>query len=465
MALPVSLPVSLPELGAVLAATAVLLLLAVCVIAHVTAVKMPALHRHAEEKYFLSAEGRKEPVPSIHDPPSKELSVVVPSYNEEDRLPLMMDEALDYLEKRQKRDPSFTYEVIVVNDGSKDQTTEVAMRYCEKYGSDKVRVLSLVKNRGKGGAVRMGVLSSRGKKILMADADGATKFADIEKVEEGLKNLQPWPNQMAISCGSRAHLEKDSIAKRSYFRTLLMYGFHFLVWFLCVQKIRDTQCGFKLLTREAALRTFSTLHVERWAFDVELLYIAQHLRIPIAEVAVNWTEIEEQFPTLVEAFFAASPLVKQRQQRIHPSAEKNGWLCCGAGVNGEIYRGDRCKNNTFRLHTGSSTIQPPRETSEQTNDPDFKWKLGVYLQWKGKLTHAKLYNIKVCNEFSIIKGFKIFTSSRRIALIIAIDYEAKILEILSMYGGQGFTLLLNVNLYMLFLFIQANLQQENCSDY
>ncbi|XP_065586317.1 dolichyl-phosphate beta-glucosyltransferase isoform X2 [Cyrtonyx montezumae] len=272
MALHLSLPLSLPEVGAVLAAMAVLLLLLVCVIAHVTAVKMPTLHRHAEEKYFLSAAGRKEPVPSIHDLPSKELSVVVPSYNEEERLPLMMDEALDYLEKRQKRDPSFTYEVIVVNDGSKDQTTEVAMKYCEKYGSDKVRVLSLVKNRGKGGAVRMGVLSSRGKKILMADADGATKFADIEKVEEGLKNLQPWP--------------------RSYFRTLLMYGFHFLVWFLCVQKIRDTQCGFKLLTREAALRTFSTLHVERWAFDVELLYIAQHLGIPIAEVAVNWTEIE-----------------------------------------------------------------------------------------------------------------------------------------------------------------------------
>ncbi|NXT01428.1 ALG5 glucosyltransferase, partial [Jacana jacana] len=287
MALP-----SLPEAVALLAALAVFFLLLICMIAYATAVKMPNLHRHEEEKFFVNAEGRKEPVPRIHDPPTKELSVVVPSYNEEDRLPLMMDEALDYLEKRQKRDPSFTYEVIVVNDGSKDQTEKVALKYCEKYGSDRVRVLSLVKNRGKGGAVRMGVLSSRGKKILMADADGATKFADIGKVEEGLKNLQPWPNQMAISCGSRAHLEKDSIAKRSYFRTLLMHGFHFLVWFLCVKEIRDTQCGFKLLTREAALRTFSTLHIERWAFDVELLYIAQRLRIPIAEVAVNWTEIE-----------------------------------------------------------------------------------------------------------------------------------------------------------------------------
>ncbi|XP_035756156.1 dolichyl-phosphate beta-glucosyltransferase isoform X3 [Egretta garzetta] len=239
----------------------------VCMIAHVTARNMPTLHRHEEEKFFINDEGRKESLPSIHDPATRELSVVVPSYNEEDRCKIFLvlrkrrKSICCYSNNAEKRDPSFTYEVIVVDDGSKDQTTK-------------------------------GVFSSRGEKILMADADGATKFADIEKVEEGLKNLQPWPNQMAISCGSRAHLEKDSIAKRSYFRTLLMYGFHFLVWFLCVKEIRDTQCGFKLLTRKAASRTFSTLHIERWAFDVELLYIAQRLRIPIAEVAVNWTEIE-----------------------------------------------------------------------------------------------------------------------------------------------------------------------------
>nr|XP_008528943.1 PREDICTED: dolichyl-phosphate beta-glucosyltransferase isoform X2 [Equus przewalskii] len=215
---------------------------------------MPDLHRHEQEKFFLNARGQKETLPSIWDSPTKQLSVVVPSYNEEKRLPVMMDEALSYLEKRQKQDPTFTYEVIVVDDGSKDQTSEVAFKYCQKYGSDKVRVITLVKNRGKGGAIRMG--------------------------------------QMAIACGSRAHLEKESIAQRSYFRTLLMYGFHFLVWFLCVKGIRDTQCGFKLLTREAASRTFSSLHIERWAFDVELLYIAQFFKIPIAEIAVNWTEIE-----------------------------------------------------------------------------------------------------------------------------------------------------------------------------
>ncbi|XP_072576176.1 dolichyl-phosphate beta-glucosyltransferase isoform X3 [Vulpes vulpes] len=254
----IALLLQLAVLGVALAAAALTL---ISFVAFITATKMPHLHQHEEEKFFLNAKGQKETLPSVWDSPTKQLSVVVPSYNEEKRLPVMMDEALGYLEKRQKQDPTFTYEVIVVDDGSKDQTSK-------------------------------GIFSSRGEKILMADADGATQFPDIEKLEKGLNDLQPWPEQMAIACGSRAHLEKESIAQRSYFRTLLMYGFHFLVWFLCVKGIRDTQCGFKLFTREAASRTFSSLHIERWAFDVELLYIAQFFKIPIAEIAVNWTEIE-----------------------------------------------------------------------------------------------------------------------------------------------------------------------------
>uniref|UniRef100_A0A672YPG6 dolichyl-phosphate beta-glucosyltransferase n=1 Tax=Sphaeramia orbicularis TaxID=375764 RepID=A0A672YPG6_9TELE len=241
------------EIVQALVALAALGLIVVFIIAHVTA-GMVNLTRHEKEKYFLTATGEKEKFPSLHDPYSRELSVVIPAYNEELRMPVMLDEAMGYLENRQKQNPSFTYEVIVVDDGSKDKTTEVAMQYTRKYGADKVRVLTLVKNRGKGGAVRM--------------------------------------DNLAISCGSRAHLEKDSVAQRSMFRTFLMYGFHFLVWFFCVRGIKDTQCGFKLFTREAALKTFSSLHVERWAFDVELLYIAQCFEIPIAEVAVNWTEIE-----------------------------------------------------------------------------------------------------------------------------------------------------------------------------
>ncbi|PSN49390.1 Dolichyl-phosphate beta-glucosyltransferase [Blattella germanica] len=179
-------------------------------------------------------------------------------------IPPMLDECLAYLKTRSA---SFQYEVIVVSDGSKDNTAKIAREYTKKHGADKVRVLELETNRGKGGAVRLVRRDYQTSPDIVAGSLG-------------------------IVCGSRAHLEEQAISSRSFFRTFLMYGFHFLVWFFTVRGIRDTQCGFKLLTREAARICFRSLHVERWAFDVELLYIAQKLKIPISEVAVNWTEIE-----------------------------------------------------------------------------------------------------------------------------------------------------------------------------
>lgn len=252
----------------------------------------PDLGRYDSEKYFLNEKQEKCLFPSINDPASVELSVIVPAYNEEERLPMMMDEALEYLEERKKKLKSFTYEVIVVDDGSKDKTTQTAQSYCNKYGSDKIRVLTLTKNRGKGGAIRLGMFSARGRYLLFADADGASKFSDFTKLENEMKSMKKDSSNRAVVCGSRAHLEEESIAQRSFFRTILMKGFHFVVWFLCVRGIKDTQCGFKLLTREAAVLLFSNLHVERWAFDVDMLFLAQYFNIPVGEVAINWTEIE-----------------------------------------------------------------------------------------------------------------------------------------------------------------------------
>lgn len=252
----------------------------------------PDLGRYDSEKYFLNEKQEKCLFPSINDPASVELSVIVPAYNEEERLPMMMDEALEYLEERKKKLKSFTYEVIVVDDGSKDKTTQIAQSYCNKYGSDKIRVLTLAKNRGKGGAIRLGMFSARGRYLLFADADGASKFSDFTKLENEMKNMKKDSSNRAVVCGSRAHLEEESIAQRSFFRTILMKGFHFVVWFLCVRGIKDTQCGFKLLSREAAVLLFSNLHVERWAFDVDMLFLAQYFNIPVGEVAINWTEIE-----------------------------------------------------------------------------------------------------------------------------------------------------------------------------
>ena len=148
----------------------------------------------------------------------------------------------------------------------------------------------LEKNLGKGGAVRRGVLVARGENVLFADADGATKFSDIVKLETKLKDIAAEGH--GLVCGSRAHLEKDSIAQRSLFRTILMKGFHVCVWVFGCKTIHDTQCGFKLMTRNTARIAFNSLHIERWAFDVELIKIAEILKIPTAEVSVFWTEID-----------------------------------------------------------------------------------------------------------------------------------------------------------------------------
>lgn len=204
----------------------------------------------------------------------------------------MLNECLEYLEgRRTAANSKFTYEVIIVSDGSRDGTVKCALEYSKKHSTERVRVLELTENRGKGGAVRLGMQSARGEKLLFADADGATKFADFEKVEKSLDEMLK-NGENAIAIGSRAHLEEEAKAQRSFFRIILMHGFHFLVWLFAVKGIRDTQCGFKLLTRSTAKTIFALMHVEKWAFDVELLFIAQSLGIPCDEIAVNWTEID-----------------------------------------------------------------------------------------------------------------------------------------------------------------------------
>jgi dolichyl-phosphate beta-glucosyltransferase len=130
-----------------------------------------------------------------------------------------MDETLDYLEARCKKDPKFSYEVIVVSDGSKDKTGQVALAYSEKYGSEKVKLLNLAKNRGKGGAVVQGMIRAGGKRVIFADADGATLVDDVEKLEAQLAAVEK--NGLGIAVGSRHHLVKtDAVVKVT---TVLLY--------------------------------------------------------------------------------------------------------------------------------------------------------------------------------------------------------------------------------------------------
>jgi len=248
----------------------------------------------SEEQYFQDSKNKDILFPLPFAEYNKKdgvyLSIIVPAYNEEKRLDSMLTETLEYLRIREKKDSRFTWEIIIVSDGSKDKTCEVAHGWVKKYHSKNIRVLKLVINRGKGGAVKRGMMVGRGQYLLMVDADGATKFSDLDKVEEDLLKIEK--GGLGVTVGSRAHLQGEAEAKRTFFRNLLMWGFHFVVsWIGGVRIIRDTQCGFKLFTRNSARVLFGNLHLSRWAFDVELLWLAQQLGMPITEVAVNWKEI------------------------------------------------------------------------------------------------------------------------------------------------------------------------------
>ncbi len=251
------------------------------------------------------------------------LSLVIPAYNEEERLPIMLDVTLDYLDKnremltqlcidavmlnsnnqrRSSKKSLVKYEIIIVDDGSADNTCNVVRKYAANVtsGGDTVKLITMHQNVGKGGAVKTGMLRSLGQLCLMVDADGATDITDgLPKLLKAMCELNSnskfqnntSPPATAVF-GSRAHLEEESTASRSKIRTVLMRAFHFFVKALCSPKIKDTQCGFKLFTRHAALLLFTNLHLRRWAFDTELIVIAEKLNIPISEVGVIWHEID-----------------------------------------------------------------------------------------------------------------------------------------------------------------------------
>ncbi|KAM1020004.1 hypothetical protein ACFX13_042056 [Malus domestica] len=249
---------------------------------------------------------KQVPCPSIFDPAEKYLSLIVPAFNEELRLPGALDETMNYLQQRAAKDKSFTYEVVIVDDGSVDGTKRVAFEFVKKYSVDNVRIILLGRNHGKGEAIRKGMLHSRGELLLMLDADGATKVNDVEKLEKQIhavaeqdkfRDSSAGNSSFRISdipiaaFGSRAHLEGKALATRKWYRNFLMKGFHLVVLLAAGPGIRDTQCGFKMFTRAAARKLFTNIRLNRWCFDVEVVYLCKWFKIPMLEISVSWSEI------------------------------------------------------------------------------------------------------------------------------------------------------------------------------
>ncbi len=203
------------------------------------------------------------------------LSVVIPAYNEADRLPATLERIASYL-----RAEVGAFEIVVVDDGSQDATAESA-RAClaEEPGG---RVLSLPENRGKGAACRRGVLAARGDRILICDADLSTP------IEEERRLRAPLAAGADVVIGSRAHPEARIEVRQARLREAAGRGLNRIMRWLGLTQFRDTQCGFKLFRREAAHALFAESRIDGFLFDVEVLMLATRQDLTIVEVPVEW---------------------------------------------------------------------------------------------------------------------------------------------------------------------------------
>jgi dolichyl-phosphate beta-glucosyltransferase len=200
-----------------------------------------------------------------------QLSIVIPAYQEQERLGPSLEAITRYLQRRPE--PS---EILVVDDGSTDKTSDVAASF------EHVRVLRQPTNRGKGAAVRRGVAESRGQRVLMCDADLSTPIEEVEKLEELLGQGAD------LVLGSRGIAGSDVQVAQAWYRERLGRGFNLLLRLLGLGDFRDTQCGFKLFDGEVARSLFPVLVLDGFAFDVELLDLAKRRGLDIREVGVIW---------------------------------------------------------------------------------------------------------------------------------------------------------------------------------
>jgi len=209
------------------------------------------------------------------------LSVIIPAYNEEKRLGDTLDKIQEYLGGKQ-----WTWEVIVVDDGSKDGTVDLVEDREESFPG--LRLVKNATNRGKGFSVRNGMMRGKGKYLLFTDSDLSTPIGDLDKLIERLEQ-----GDCDIAIGSRALPESNITVPQPGHRVFMGRVFNGLVRVLFGTDIRDTQCGFKVFRREAAEAIFPKQSVWRFGFDVEILFIGERLGFQVCEVPVTWENSED----------------------------------------------------------------------------------------------------------------------------------------------------------------------------
>jgi dolichyl-phosphate beta-glucosyltransferase len=220
--------------------------------------------------------------------PSGRASLVVPAFDERARIERAV---ADIAAWRRGRPGGWDWEVIVVDDGSSDGTGPLARRAAEAENLP-IEVLRHPENRGKGAAIRTGVLASSGSPVLVSDTDLSTPLTEWVKLAERLPTHP-------VAIGSRAVDEALVRKRQPFYRQFMGKTFNAFVRLIAVPGIHDTQCGFKLFRADVARELFSQAKIDRFAYDVEILYLARRRGIPIAEVPVLWFNSPESKVSVV----------------------------------------------------------------------------------------------------------------------------------------------------------------------
>jgi glycosyltransferase involved in cell wall biosynthesis len=213
--------------------------------------------------------------PAVDGP---ELSVVIPAFNEATRIDRALTCVSRYLSGRGIR-----FEIIVVDDGSTDQTSLIVQRFIAGDREHTVELVSLHRNRGKGAALRAGVAATRGARVLMMDADLATPIEELAALERALDD------GAQVATGSRAVSSSHVTRPQSPLRVALGRAGNLWIRALAVPGVHDTQCGFKLFEGALARKLFALAREDRFGIDIEVLCLARrHLKLRVAEVGVAW---------------------------------------------------------------------------------------------------------------------------------------------------------------------------------
>ena len=203
------------------------------------------------------------------------ISVVIPAYNEGKRITATLDKVLAYIGQQ-----GWNAEIIVVDDGSRDETPEIVRQYAQRHPA--VHLLQNPGNRGKGYSVRHGMLNARGDLLLFSDADLSSP------IQEATKLFSALAEGAEVAIGSRWLRSELQIERQPFYRQLFGRTFNLYLRVLLGLSFKDTQCGFKAFTAHAARILFPRQKIERWGFDPELLFLARRFRLPVREVAVEW---------------------------------------------------------------------------------------------------------------------------------------------------------------------------------